>query len=99
MRTAGLPAVAIRPLGPDAQVGPHVLNLLSDDLLLGQHAPPALMQRVYELVDADGKEYLDGLSGLWCNSAGNGREELARAAFDQMQTMAYASGYAGSSNP
>jgi adenosylmethionine-8-amino-7-oxononanoate aminotransferase len=51
------------------------------------------------LVDANGKEYLDGLSGLWCNSAGNGREELARAAYDQMQTMGYASGYAGSSNP
>lgn len=51
------------------------------------------------LVDADGKEYLDGLSGLWCNSAGNGREELARAASDQMKTLAYASGYAGSSNP
>lgn len=51
------------------------------------------------LIDANGKEYLDGLSGLWCNSAGNGREELANAAHDQMQTMAYASGYAGSSNP
>lgn len=51
------------------------------------------------LIDADGKEYLDGLSGLWCNSAGNGREELAKAASDQMLTMAYASGYAGSSNP
>ena len=51
------------------------------------------------LVDANGKEYLDGLSGLWCNSAGNGREELARAAYDQMRTMGFASGYAGSSNP
>ncbi len=51
------------------------------------------------LIDANGKEYLDGLSGLWCNSAGNGRRELAQAAYDQMQTMAYASGYAGSSNP
>ncbi len=51
------------------------------------------------LTDANGKEYLDGLSGLWCNSAGNGREELARAAYDQMQTMGFASGYAGSSNP
>lgn len=51
------------------------------------------------LIDANGKEYLDGLSGLWCNSAGNGRRELADAAYDQMQTMAYASGYAGSSNP
>ena len=51
------------------------------------------------LIDANGKEYLDGLSGLWCNSAGNGREELARAAYDQMRTMGFASGYAGSSNP
>ena len=50
------------------------------------------------LIDADGKEYLDALSGLWCNSAGNGREDLAAAALSQMQTMAYASGYAGSSN-
>lgn len=51
------------------------------------------------LTDANGKEYLDGLSGLWCNSAGNGREDLAAAAYDQMKQMAYVSGYAGSSNP
>ena len=51
------------------------------------------------LIDANGKEYIDALAGLWCNTAGNGCKELADAAFDQMQTMAYASGYCGSSNP
>ena len=51
------------------------------------------------LVDADGKEYIDGLSGLWNVVVGHGRTELAEAAAEQMETLAYCSGYAGSSNP
>lgn len=51
------------------------------------------------LVDADGKEYIDALSGLWNVIAGHGRKELCDAAADQMQTLAYCSGYASSSNP
>jgi adenosylmethionine-8-amino-7-oxononanoate aminotransferase len=51
------------------------------------------------LTDADGKEYLDGLSALWNVTAGHGRRELAEAAARQMETLAYCSGYAGSSNP
>ena len=51
------------------------------------------------LTDADGNRFIDGLSGLWNNTAGNGRTELAEAASKQMRTMGYASGYTGSSNP
>lgn len=51
------------------------------------------------LIDADGNRYYDGLSGLWCNTAGFGRQELIDACTRQMQTMAFASGYSGSSNP
>lgn len=51
------------------------------------------------LVDADGKEYIDALSALWNVTAGHGRRELAEAAAEQMQTLAYCSGYTGSSNP
>ena len=51
------------------------------------------------LEDANGEQYIDGLSGLWNNTAGNGRSELADAAHQQMLTMGFASGYAGSSNP
>jgi len=36
---------------------------------------------------------------LWCNTAGNGRPELADAAAAQMRQMGFVSGYAGSSNP
>jgi adenosylmethionine-8-amino-7-oxononanoate aminotransferase len=47
--------------------------------------------------DAEGREYIDGLSGLWNVNAGHGRAEFAEAAADQMRTLAYFSGYAGSS--
>jgi len=51
------------------------------------------------LLDANGERYIDGLSGLWNNTAGNGRKELADAGGKQLLEMGYASGYAGSSNP
>jgi adenosylmethionine-8-amino-7-oxononanoate aminotransferase len=50
------------------------------------------------LTDADGREFIDGLSGLWNVVCGHGRRELAEAAASQMQTLAYCSGYAGSSS-
>lgn len=50
------------------------------------------------IYDADGRGYLDGLSGLWNVVAGHGRTELADAAQRQMSDLAYCSGYAGSSN-
>jgi len=48
--------------------------------------------------DANGRSYIDGLSGLWNVNVGHGRTELADAARDQMSTLAYASSYAGSTN-
>ena len=51
------------------------------------------------LIDADGNRYYDGLSGLWCNTTGFGRRELIDAATNQLNQMAYASGYCGSTNP
>ena len=50
------------------------------------------------LFDADGRDYVDALSGLWNVFIGHGRPELADAAAAQMRQLAYASGYAGSSN-
>ena len=50
------------------------------------------------LIDANGKEYIDGLSSLWNVNAGHGRKELADAAAAQMAKLAFASAYAGASN-
>ena len=50
------------------------------------------------ITDATGREYIDGLSGLWNVNVGHGREELADAARQQMATLAFHSSYAGGSN-
>jgi putrescine aminotransferase len=39
--------------------------------------------------DGDGHAMLDGMAGLWCVQVGYGREELAKAAHDQMLELAY----------
>jgi putrescine aminotransferase len=48
--------------------------------------------------DINGREFIDGLSGLWNVNVGHGRAELADAAAAQMKELAYFSAYAGSSN-
>ncbi len=48
--------------------------------------------------DSNGREYIDGLSGLWNVNVGHGRRELAEAASRQMSTLAFHSSYAGGSN-
>jgi putrescine---pyruvate transaminase len=47
---------------------------------------------------ADGREYIDGLSGLWNVHVGHGRGELADAAAAQMRRIAFASAYIGATN-
>jgi len=49
--------------------------------------------RIY---DAEGRGYIDGLSGLWNVNVGHGRAEIADVAAEQMKRLAYFSGYAGS---
>lgn len=39
--------------------------------------------------DSEGNSILDGMAGLWCVNAGYGREQLARAAYEQMQELPY----------
>ena len=39
--------------------------------------------------DSNGKRYLDALSGLFVVQAGHGREELARAAYEQARKLAF----------
>jgi adenosylmethionine-8-amino-7-oxononanoate aminotransferase len=50
------------------------------------------------ITDAEGREYIDGLSGLWNVNVGHGRDELASAAAAQMSRLAFHSAYAGGTN-
>src|SRR5437762_13599776 len=65
-----------------------------------EHDPPVVLVegRGCMVRDAEGREYLDGLAGLWNVLVGHGRQELAAAAAEQMTRLAYCSAYAGLTN-
>ncbi len=50
------------------------------------------------LFDTGGTRYLDGLAGLFCVNMGHGRKDIAKAASEQINTLAYASNW-GSAHP
>jgi len=50
------------------------------------------------ITDSTGREYIDGLSGLWNVNIGHGRPELGDAAKAQMDRLAFHSAYAGGTN-
>ena len=39
--------------------------------------------------DNNGKQYLEGMAGLWCTALGYGEEELARVAAEQMRRLSF----------
>lgn len=50
------------------------------------------------LTNLEGKSFLDGLSGMWNVYVGHGRQELVKAASAQLNTLAFATVYAGSTH-
>lgn len=49
--------------------------------------------------DSEGKQYLEGLAGLWCTSLGYGNEEIIEAAAQQMRTLTYSHMFGGKTHP
>ncbi len=61
---------------------------------------PTIMERgrgvfVY---DANGKDYIEGMAGLWCTALGWGDEELAETAAEQIRKLSYGHIFAGKSH-
>ena len=54
-------------------------------------------QGVY-LWDNQGKQYLEGMAGLWCTALGYGEEELIRVATEQMRKLSYSQLFGGKTN-
>jgi adenosylmethionine-8-amino-7-oxononanoate aminotransferase len=50
------------------------------------------------LIDHQGRRYFDGLSSMWNVHLGHGQRELVEAAARQMQTLPYATCYAGTTH-
>jgi len=76
----------------------HLIHPLHNPRVHAEHGHVWVKGEGAILTDIDGEEYIDGLSGLWNVVAGHGRKELVDAAAQQMQTLPYVSGYAGSTN-
>ncbi|HVI50601.1 MAG TPA: aspartate aminotransferase family protein [Candidatus Sulfotelmatobacter sp.] len=92
-----------------ATVGePDYAGLVEADrlhLLHPQHHPSEHEQPVLwtagdgpYLIDQRGRRIFDGLSSMWNVHLGHGRRELIDAAKEQLETLAYATAYAGSTN-
>ena len=50
------------------------------------------------ITDASGRQYLDGIAGLWCVNIGYGREEMAEAIADQVRTLCYSNTFVDCTN-
>ena len=77
----------------------HVLHPTTN---LAQHhrQGPVVHERaegVY-LWDNRGRQYLEGMAGLWCTALGYAEPELARVAEAQMRKLAYSQLFAGKTN-
>ena len=44
------------------------------------------------VVDAEGRELIDGFAGLWCVNAGYGQDRIVEAATERLRKLPYATG-------
>lgn len=50
------------------------------------------------VTDSNGKDYIEGMAGLWCTSLGFSNQELAETAYEQMKKLPYQHIFGGRSN-
>lgn len=68
----------------------HLLHPFSDSKQIAGRGTRLITRAegIY-LYDGEGRQLLDGMSGLWCVAVGYGRRELAEVAFRQMNELPY----------
>ena len=49
--------------------------------------------------DSEGKQYLEGMAGLWCTALGYGNEEVVETAAQQMRDLPYSHMFGGKTHP
>jgi putrescine aminotransferase len=78
----------------------HYLHPFTDHAALHRKGTRVITRAsgVY-LYDSEGREILDGMSGLWCVNLGYGRAELAEAAYRQMQELPYYNSFFQAAHP
>jgi adenosylmethionine-8-amino-7-oxononanoate aminotransferase len=80
--------VTVTPQFPAGSPGGHLW--LHFTRMSSAASPPTIVRGEGAYIwDAEGRRYLDGLAGLFVVQAGHGREELARAAYEQAKELAF----------
>jgi taurine-pyruvate aminotransferase len=68
----------------------HVWHPMVQHRTLERNAPLVVVSAKGSVItDADGRQYLDAMAGLYCVNVGYGRTEMAEAAAQQMQELPY----------
>ncbi len=95
---AKTPIVAPNPDELVRQDRQHVWHHLLQHSTLATKEPMIITEgHGLRIKDLRGREYLDATSGgVWCVNLGYGRETIAKAVYDQLVTMPYYAGSAGS---
>ena len=88
----------IRALYQNASEHLWVQALASDDLKAWNYPIITKGEGIY-LTDVQGNRFIDCISGVWVVNAGHGREEIAKAAYEQMKEVAYVNVFGFSHQP
>jgi adenosylmethionine-8-amino-7-oxononanoate aminotransferase len=78
----------------------HVIHPLTRHRLLRETGPTVVVRAEgVELELIDGTRLIDGPAGMWCNSIGHGRGEIAAAAARQIEELGFSPLFAGMTHP
>jgi 4-aminobutyrate--pyruvate transaminase len=81
------------PVIPNSLEARDIASLVHPYTNLAKHAEagPLVIDRGQgiHVWDTDGKQYIEGVAGLWCASLGYGEQELVKAATAQMEKLAF----------
>jgi L-2,4-diaminobutyrate transaminase len=80
----------------DRQTSLHPFTSIADHL---EHGPRVMVEgRGIRVKDSEGREYLDGMAGLWCVNVGYGRREIVDAARAQLERLPFYHSFASMAN-
>jgi 4-aminobutyrate--pyruvate transaminase len=82
--------MSVRPNSPEARDIASHLHPYTNARKLEREGPLVITEgKGIYVYDTAGKEYIEGLAGLWCTSLGFGEERLVEAAAAQMRKLPY----------
>ncbi|MDP7090960.1 MAG: aspartate aminotransferase family protein, partial [Dehalococcoidia bacterium] len=67
----------------------HMHVGMTNHTILAEEGGPLLMESaegIY-ITDVEGNKFIDGISGMYFRNAGHGREEIAKAIYDQLTNI------------